>query len=54
DDGAAFKVCNWKRLVNALNELGMTVKKQASVKKNLTDYGFRRLTDSRRRIPEAD
>ncbi|KAJ2503955.1 hypothetical protein GGI11_007539, partial [Coemansia sp. RSA 2049] len=45
---------NWERLVQALNDTGLRASRKESVYKNLNDYGFVRLSDSRRRIPDSD
>ncbi|KAI8323113.1 Di-copper centre-containing protein [Martensiomyces pterosporus] len=52
DDGTEFQFCNWDRLLECLNQFGLSARQKESVNKNFHDYGFTRLTDSRRRIPD--
>ncbi|KAJ2710508.1 hypothetical protein H4R19_003714 [Coemansia spiralis] len=52
--GNRFRVCDWKRLVAELNRYGLRGSRRPSVVKNLRDYGFLALQDSRRRIADAN
>ncbi|KAJ2632518.1 Heat shock transcription factor [Coemansia sp. RSA 1290] len=54
DDGDEFQFCDWGLLIGELSRRGMAAKKKESVSKNLHDYEFASLTDSRRRIPDQD
>ncbi|KAJ2355568.1 hypothetical protein GGF43_002608, partial [Coemansia sp. RSA 2618] len=53
-EGTEFQFCNWTQLIHELGARGMAATKKESVNKNFHDYGFERLTDSRRRIPSDD
>ncbi|KAJ2852720.1 Heat shock transcription factor [Coemansia brasiliensis] len=54
NDGDEFQFCDWSLLIGELSRRGMAAKKKESVSKNLHDYEFASLTDSRRRIPDQD
>ncbi|KAJ2760309.1 Heat shock transcription factor, partial [Coemansia nantahalensis] len=49
-----FRVCDRKRFLKALKAHGLKATRYASVSKNFRDYGFKALTDARRRIASAD
>ncbi|KAJ2526995.1 hypothetical protein GGH20_003266 [Coemansia sp. RSA 1937] len=54
EDGTEVQFNSWPLMIGALAAQGMAATKKESVNKNFHDYGFKRLTDSRRRIPDED
>ncbi|KAJ1668151.1 hypothetical protein IW140_000683 [Coemansia sp. RSA 1813] len=50
----SFKFSSWPRLIQALSNIGFRATKKESVYKNLNNYRFERLSDSRRCIPDSD
>ncbi|KAJ2725474.1 Heat shock transcription factor [Coemansia sp. Benny D115] len=54
DDGKAFKFSSADNLLGCLQAAGLRAQNYHSIEKNLNDYRFVRLTDQRRKIPDAD
>ncbi|KAJ1965548.1 hypothetical protein GGI12_000689 [Dipsacomyces acuminosporus] len=52
EDGTELQFCDWNRLLDSLGRYGLSAKQKESVNKNFHDYGFKRLSDNRKRVPD--